>query len=313
MKIIKYTVALLALACSASLFAQEENQWKHTGEVYPLWQGVEMPANACVGKETVSRKPGSRWMVNVSKPRLELFKAKTDKKAGLVIVCPGGGYSGLSIENEGSSIAEWAVSKGINAAVLYYRVPENMHGALQDIQRAIRLVRANADKWNIDSDKICVLGFSAGANLCARASTWFDKRTYKPIDGIDKLSAKPSHTCLIYPAYCDEPTFVYRKISGKKGDEVLDYNSEYELAKNLYVNKDTPPAFIVQTLQDTNYINASIAYYLALKKVGVNANLFICDKGKHGYGLGKSLPDALVSMWPEIYEKWLDINGFKGR
>ncbi len=313
MKIAKKIIILSALVCATTLFAQEAPAWKHTGEVYPLWKGVEMPLNACVAKEKVSREPGHRWMENVSEPRLEFFKAKTDKKAGLVIVCPGGGYNGLSIENEGSSISNWVTSKGINAAILYYRVPENMRGALQDIQRAIRLARANAEKWNIDPDKICVIGFSAGANLCARASTWFDRPVYKAIDDIDKFSARPSHTCLIYPAYCDEPTFVHHKVARQKRNGDLDYNAEYKLADNLHVNKNTPPAFIVQTLEDKNYVNASLAYYLALKKAGVPANLFLCDKGTHGYGLGRHMTQNLISMWPEIYEKWLDINGFKGK
>ena len=312
MKNIKRIIAILALGCVSSVFAQEE-AWKHTGEVYPLWEDAQMPGNACLQQEQVSRKYPNRWMNNVSKPRLELFKASSEQPTGLVIVCPGGGYVGLSVENEGSLIAQWLVSKGINAAVLYYRVPENMHGALQDIQRAIRMTRANAKKWNINPDKICVIGFSAGANLCARASTNFKKTFYKPVDDIDKLSAKPSHTCLIYPAYCSDKAFVQYKIArtGRKFED-LDYNSEYELAKNLPVSEDTPPAFIVQTLEDKNYVNASLAYFLALKKAGVDANLFLCDKGPHGYGLGQRIPDKLVSMWPELFEKWLTINKFKG-
>lgn len=310
MKKIKSIISYLIFGAVCSTFAQDKIS---SGEIYPLWKDVQIPGNVCSAKEQISRKYPYRWMLNVSTPRLELFRASSKEPAGLVIVCPGGGYNGLSIDNEGLSIAQWLVSKGINAAILYYRVPENMLGALQDIQRAIKMARANAKQWNINADKICVIGFSAGANLCARASTNFKKASYKPVDEIDKLSAKPSHTCLIYPAYCSDKAFVQYKIArtGRKFED-LDYNTEYELAKNLNVSSDTPPAFIVQTLEDKNYVNSSLAYYLALKKAGVDANLFLCDKGVHGYGLGKRIPDNLVAMWPEIFEKWLTINKFKG-
>ena len=309
MKKIIVIISYLIFGVVCSSFAQDKNS---SGEIYPLWKDVQTPGNICLAKEEISRKYPFRWMQNVSEPRLELFRASSKEPAGLVIVCPGGGYYGLSIDNEGYSIAQWLVSKGINAAVLFYRVPENMIGALQDIQRAIRMVRANAKQWNVNPDKICVIGFSAGANLCARASTNFKKTSYKAVDDIDKLSAKPSHTCLIYPAYCSDKAFVQYKIArtGRKFED-LDYNAEYELAKNLDVSSETPPAFIVQTLEDKNYVNSSLAYYLALKKVGVDANLFLCDKGAHGYGLGTRIPDKLVSMWPEIFEKWLTINKFK--
>ncbi|MBO5254274.1 MAG: alpha/beta hydrolase [Opitutales bacterium] len=312
MKNIKLFIVACVCLCSSLLFGAEQEIAKG-GEIIELWSKDTIPDNISAKPETLTGKVNRRWRRNVSNPRLEFFKSNTGKKAGIVIVCPGGGYNGLSADNEGYSIAQWVVDHGVNAAILWYRVPDNMNGALQDIQRAIRVVRANADKLNVDSDKICVIGFSAGANLCARASTRFNVMSYKPVDEIDKLSARPSHTCLIYPAYCDEPNYRSCKLVGDgKNQEYDDYNSTYKLADNLLVSKDTPPAFIVQTLADKKYVNSSIAYYLALKKVGVDANLFVCDKGPHGYGLGYRNPQDLVSMWPKIFDKWLTIHNFKG-
>ena len=309
MKTVKILFAYLAFAGAASA-----QTFQGGGEVVDLWPAGDVPGNITTKPETATERGNGRqrWLSNVSKPRLELFKCASKEPAGLVIICPGGAYKGMSADNEGLSIAKWAVGRGFNAAILWYRVPDNMKGALQDIQRAIRLARANAGKWNINPDKICVVGFSAGANLCARASTRYNVKEYQPIDAADKLSAKPTHTCLIYPAYCDERNLNKMKIARSGKDEpAADYNSEYKLAANLLVDAGTPPAFIVQTLADTTYVNSSIAYFLALKKAGVKANLFLCDDGRHGFGLGKNISGTLVSMWPELFEKWLAINGFK--
>lgn len=312
MKNIKFYIGACICFCASVMYGADNASYKE-GEIIELWSRDTIPNNISAKPETFTGEINKRWRYNVSNPRLEFFKAKSDKKAGIVIVCPGGGYSGLSADNEGYSIAKWVVEHGMNAAILWYRVPDNMNGALQDIQRAIRMIRSKADNLNIDADKICVIGFSAGANLCARASTRFNVNAYKPVDAIDKLSARPSHTCLIYPAYCDEPNYRSCKLVGDgKNQEYDDYNSTYKLADNLLVSKDTPPAFIVQTLADKKYVNSSIAYYLALKKVGVDANLFVCDKGKHGYGLGYWNQQDLVSMWPQIFDKWLTIHKFKG-
>lgn len=234
------------------------------------------------------------------------------KKTGLVVVCPGGGYVGLAANHEGKQIVDWLNKNGIAAMMLMYRVPHNPQGALQDIRRAIRIARANAQKWNIDPNKIAVMGFSAGANLSARASV-SPESDYAPIDELDKLSAKPNATVLIYPAYCDTRGHNIRwKIpnGGKR-----DYNNLYALAPNLKITKDAPPTFIAQSQDDRSYINAAFAYYLALKEANVPSCLHIFDKGGHGYGLstnrktkdgGKFLPSA----WGGLAIDWLRSHGF---
>ena len=250
-----------------------------------------------------------RNMFNAVKtPTLELFLAKTDKPTGMVIIAPGGGYQILAYPHEGVQIAKWLNECGISAAVLKYRVPDFPQEALADIQRAVRLVRANAQKWNVKPDKIAVLGFSAGANLCARASTNYAKNAYTPVDDIDKLSARPDATFLIYPAYCDQMGNERRWNKGKFTPQADDAML-YKLAENLDVNKDTPPVFITQSLDDKNYINAGIAYFLAAKRAGIGANLHVFEKGGPGYGLANGKD---WGKWTILAEDWLKAKGFKG-
>lgn len=199
----KLLIALSAFAAVSLTLASEK---------FDLWPEGKMPGKSAAEPESskiedtwIGKKDKVLIIRNVSKPTLEFFKAKSDKPTGLVVVCPGGGYGVIAYGHEGTEIAEWLNSQGVSALVLKYRVPNNPMGALMDAQRAIRTARANAKEWNVDPNKIAVMGFSAGASLSARASTNYAKKLYEPIDNIDGLSARPDGTILIYPAYCDEP------------------------------------------------------------------------------------------------------------
>lgn len=261
--------------------------WANNGNLYPpaqvlkIWEGVQMP-----GKTTepldYSKSKHTPERINVKNATLALYPAKNAKKGGgLVIVCPGGGYSNLwSVWGEGTKIAKFLNEKGISAAVLEYRVPNNFDGALMDAQRAIRLVRANAQKWDVNPEKVAIMGFSAGASLSSRAATNFKTDSYAPLDETDKLSARPDCAVLIYPAYCSQPEKDRRM--GKQKTKSEDYSEKYAIADWNVVDKDTPPAFITQSQFDP-YVDASIAYYLALKKFDVPAELHMISKGKHGY------------------------------
>lgn len=246
---------------------------------------------------------------NVSNPRMELFLIDNGKKNnGFVIVCPGGGYVFLSGLNEGYRVVESLNKMGVSAAILWYRTSRN--DALQDAQRAIRIARSNAKKWNINPNKIAIMGFSAGADLSARAGTRFNK-CYKGVDEIDKVSARPNNTILVYPAYCDMPMYKLRWIEGDMSDvSSKDYNHDYELTPHLIVSENTSPALIVQTQDDKNCTNSSIAYFLALKKAGVDANIFLCDRGRHSYGMAENKKDMLISMWSGVLEKYLQVNEY---
>ena len=268
----KLLIALSAFAAASLCLASEK---------FDLWPEGKMPGKSAAEPE--SSKIEDTWI---------------GKK--VVVVCPGGGYGVIAYGHEGTEIAEWLNSHGVSALVLKYRVPNNPMGALMDAQRAIRTARANAKEWNVDPNKIAVMGFSAGASLSARASTNYEKKLYQPIDNIDGLSARPDGTILIYPAYCDEPGNEKRWKNSKNPGH--DYNGMYRLAGELPVTKDTPPAFIVQTLDD-GLVNSAISYFLALKELKVPASVHIFQSGGHGYALRKL--DKPVDEWKDLLATWL--------
>jgi acetyl esterase/lipase len=206
-----------------------------------------------------------------------------NNKAG-VVVCPGGAYRILAYDKEGTEIASWLNRLGYAAFVLQYRIPDKKDGALQDVQRAMRLVRQNAQRWNIDPEKIGVMGFSAGGSLSARSSTLFNKRTYSPVDKADSLSCRPSFAMLIYPAY-------------------LDQGPDNSLTPELELTKDTPPVYIFQTADDS-YGNSALVMASALRFAKLSVELHIMPTGGHGYGMRPGKPAA--EAWPLLAEKWLN-------
>ena len=226
----------------------------------------------------------------VSEPTLEFFFAKGARPdAPTVIVCPGGGYYVEAIEHEGWEIAQRLNLAGIHAAVLKYRLPNRdedkpLHKVvIQDTQRAIRLLRSKAPGLGISSNHIGMLGFSAGGHAAAVTSTSHGA-TYTSVDGADKLKARPDFTALIYPAYINRP-------------DTLD------LAPEITVDSDTPPAFIVQTMDDPLQIEGALAYThnCHLAKVAVELHLFA--HGGHGYGLRTQEPG--LDDWPNLLITWL--------
>jgi len=232
--------------------------------------------------------PGKRKDIHciggITDPKIVVYPAgRTDAPAPAVMVCPGGAYGVLAIDLEGTEVAEWLNSIGFTAVVLKYTVPKNRDGALQDAQRAMGLIRLHSKEWNVDPNRLGVMGFSAGGHLSARLSTTCETRSYPAVDDADQLSCRPDFTMLIYPAYL--------------GDET------YKLAEEIVVTTNTPPAFIIQTQDDNPHINSSITYYLALKKQKVPAEIHLFSSGGHGYGLRPS--EKPVSRWSELGATWL--------
>jgi acetyl esterase/lipase len=164
---------------------------------------------------------------------------------------------------------------------LKYRVPNNREGALQDIQRALRLARSHAAEWSIDPKRLGVIGFSAGGNLAAKASADFDPPAYAPIDGVDQLSCRPDFAILVYPAYLD---------------------SNGKLAPDLNVTAKTSPTLIIHNEDDTKYVTGSKVYHAALDAAKVPNEFKLYATGGHGYGL-HCTKDARA--WPDDALKWL--------
>ncbi|MGB4291744.1 MAG: alpha/beta hydrolase [Bacteroidales bacterium] len=255
-------------------------------EVIYLWPD-KVPGEQKEKLPPVISSPGADNVIRyeeVTNPLIEVYlpEVSANKGAG-VIVCPGGAYRILAYNKEGTEIAEWLNRLGYAAFVLQYRVPDKREGALQDAQRAIRIVRANASRWNIDPGKVGIMGFSAGGSLSARSATQFNRRTYTPVDKTDSLSCRPAFALLIYPAY-------------------LDQGPGNTLTPELTLTPETPPFFLFQTADDT-YGNSAIVMTGALRMAKIPVELHVLPSGGHGYGLrpGKEAAET----WPLLAEKWL--------
>jgi acetyl esterase/lipase len=262
-------------------------------ETLSLWPNGNPVVKAEGENEEIIDEGIGRKITKVVEPKVTYYPAPADKNTGAcVVICPGGGYSILAYDLEGKEVADWLNGIGVNAAVVHYRVPRSKAEAkheppLRDTQRAIRVVRGHAEQWKLDVKRIGVLGFSAGGHLAAVASTNHKSETYEASDEFDKLSTRPDFTVLVYPAYLNgEP-----------------HNDSLELKEEVPVDKDTPPAIMIHANDDRVSPINSVAYYLALRKAKVPAELHIFPSGGHGYGLRPS--QHAVTGWPAIVERWM--------
>jgi acetyl esterase/lipase len=276
----KKTIMILLVALIATeSFSQKK-------ELMSLWPG-KVPGELKEKQPPVidaSKNDNILRLAEVTDPAIEVYLPDAAvKNRPAVIICPGGAYRILAYDKEGTEIAAWLNKLGIAAFVLQYRIPDKREGALQDVQRAMRIVRKNASKWSIDPGNIGVIGFSAGGSLSARASILFNKKTYPPVDNADSLSCRPSFTMLIYPAY-------------------LDQGPNLTLTPELQLSKEVPPMYIFQTADDT-YGNSALVMAGALRDAKLSVELHLLQNGGHGYGLR---PGNLAGeTWPLLAEKWL--------
>lgn len=230
-----------------------------------------------------------RIITNISEPTITFYPAPEDNNSGAtIIVCPGGGYKVLAYDLEGTEVCELFNSYGINCVLLKYRVPRRKdqpkHEApLQDLQRAIAYTRYHAEEWNIDENKIGVMGLSAGGHLAAIASNSSEELSYLPIDQIDGTPINVDFALIIYPGY------IARK--------------DFTVASEIKVSKDTCPTFIVQTQDDHDWLNSSLFYYYVLKEARVSVTMHLYPKGYHGYGVRNT--GRLVNEWPERALGWM--------
>lgn len=222
-------------------------------------------------------EPGVTRYTEVTNPTLEVFQPSGKSNGMGVIVCPGGGYGVLSYDKEGTDVAKWLAGQGFTAFALAYRVPNQREGALQDIQRAIRLAR---QQYKLD--KVGAIGFSAGGSLSARAATRFNEMTYPKQDAADELSCRPDFAILIYPAYLDE-------------------GQNRTLTSELTITEQTPPMFIFGTSDDF-YGNSALVMAQALRDHKIPVELHFMAVGGHGYGMrsGAGL------QWPPLVGQWLE-------
>ena len=296
---------LLILFIVSFTWAQEKN--------LNIWQGKIPGAieNADVKEDTVKLDNGQIRISKVVNPTLTFFSPPIEKATGVaVILCPGGGYARLAIDHEGSGVAKWLNELGIAGIVLKYRLPSDAImtnksiGPLQDVQEAIRIVRRNSKQWNLNPNKIGVMGSSAGGHLASTASTHFNKKVYES----DSISARPDFAILLYPVISMNNDITHsgsrKNLLGENpGEQLVEHFSN-----ELQVTSETPPTFLVHAADDkTVPVQNSINYFTALKKYSIPSELHIFEKGGHGFGL--AINKDTESQWPQMCERWLILRG----
>ncbi len=242
--------------------------------------------------------PPATRRTDITQPQVLWFDPPVDLRTGTaVLIFPGGGYNYVVTDKEGVETAEWLNGLGIAAGVVQYRTKQKPPGdrpvwerPWQDGQRAVRLVRRHAKEWGVQADRIGVLGFSAGGNAAALVSTRFEEPAAPRVDETDDLSARPDFTLLIYPW----------RLTDESGTG---------LAEEVTVSNQTPPALLVHAHNDSVTPLNSIAYYSALKRAGVAAELHIYETGGHGYGL-RPTANSSADTWPQRAAEWLIRRGW---
>ena len=274
-------------------------------EVIPLYEG-KIPGNISErdNEEAVKPSSGRPSLINVTRPAISVFlPAKQNAARSAVIICPGGGYVRLTIEDGGYDVARTLAASGITAFVLKYRTWQDSVFSqyrdlpFQDLQQALNIVYANARKWNIDTTKIGLLGFSAGGHLAAMGAT-------------SVLGRKTAFTILAYPVISFTDSLVSSTLRSRSSLLGKNFSSEDKLlySPELHVSSSTPPAFLVHAQDDsTSLVGNSIAYYKALVAKKIPAQILVYQKGGHGFALHNK---AMDERWMPAAIKWLGLNGF---
>ena len=299
---------LLALGVGSSIatstFAQSETKLVAKAEM-SLWPGTPPGTVTATGEEADTSTPESNQVAgryvtrlgNVSKPMITVYSPPEDRNTGAaVLVCPGGGYHILAYDLEGTEVCEWLNSIGVTGVLLKYRVPKpaGVTGppveALQDAQRAMSLIRQNAEQWSIDPERVGVLGFSAGGSLSARLSTNYNTRAYEKVDAADDLSRRPNFALLIYPAY------------------LVQKQKPTEIDSELIIDENTPPMFMTMAWDDPVDPRNILQFGIALKNANVPSAVHLFPQGGHGYGLRRTEQPA--TAWPDLATEWMKASGW---
>ena len=298
----RHILFFIAFAVSLSASAQEFR--------IPLYKG-EIPNSKNTGKKEVVEKSDITVISNVQVPDIVVYLPTKKFATGqAVVICPGGGYWILAYDYEGTDIAKYLNTLGIAAAVLKYRLPtygnviEPDKAPLMDAQRALRIVRYNASRWNIDPGKIGIMGFSAGGHLASTLGTHFDYGNPASADSVERVSCRPDFMVLMYPVISFTDSCMHR---GSR-DALLGKNPDPSMVKKysneLQVKEDTPPAFILNADDDkTVPAKNSILMYEALHAKKIPAELHIISEGDHGFGL--STGNDHVASWTVSLKLWL--------
>jgi acetyl esterase/lipase len=305
MKRFAAALSLITWLCVIALAKEDDKP-----TIVEVWPGKVPDETINIGPEKVRMSPKftrkevevtepTRLITNVSKPTITIYRPAKEKDTGAaVLICPGGGYWDLFWELEGEEVAVWLNSLGLTGIILKYRVPRRpdepkgvpSRRPLQDAQRAVSLVRSKAKEWGIDPQRIGMIGFSAGGHLAIATATRFEKRTYEPIDDIDRVSCRPDFAIAAYSGY-------------------LKHKDKDELAAGLSIPAKTPPIFLAHGGADIiSPPEHSVVLYRALKRAGIPAELHIYAGAAHDFAVRPS--DQPCSTWTRSCANWLRQQGF---
>jgi acetyl esterase/lipase len=247
---------------------------------------------------------------NQETPRITSYLLKGKGPFPVVIVCPGGSYTHHA-DHEGEPVAKWLNSIGISAIILHYRVVPHQHPApLHDAQTAIRMARINSEKWNIDPNRVGILGFSAGGHLASSAGTLFEKGDEFAEGLINRYSTRPDLMILCYPVITmGSPQYIHEGSKLNLLGEQPGLSLVRKMSTEKQVTAETPPAFLWHTADDAAVsVENSLMFARSLGKFDIPYALHIFESGKHGLGLAEEHSEA--KLWPKLCEAWLKNRSF---
>lgn len=270
----------------------------------PLYRGAAPHTLKLLDKDQIGE--GGR-VTQVAVPELIVYHPEKNKANQMaILICPGGGYGLLAIQHEGHDIAKWYSQHGYVAAVLKYRLPQeelvdtSWEVPLTDAKEGIKKLRENATSWNIDPDRVGVLGFSAGGHLASSVSVHGEEAK----EG--KLSSRPDFSILIYPVISMDPDITHQGSRKNLLGEKLDTEWEAFFSNEKQVTETTPPAFLVHSWDDKAVpAENSIRYAKALNQLGTKVELHLFEKGGHGYGMGNKENHGNAAGWIEMSDEWI--------
>lgn len=279
-------------------------------KTYPLWPEA-------MTKEHGTDKGNDNNPGDV--PTITVFLAPKGKATGAsILICPGGGYGMLATEHEGRETAAWLNSIGVAGVMLKYRLaPKYRHPApLDDARRALRMVRWKSREWGLDSQRVGVLGFSAGGHLASTLATHYRDAHPLPGDAINGFTERPDLAILVYPVISLGGEHAHDGSRDNLLGKAATKNLLMGLSNETQVTAKTPPTFLAHTLADTAVpVENSLLFASALRQAEVPFELHIFEKGVHGLGLGTGWagriePEPSFQAWPKLCETWLKGRGF---
>ena len=300
------TITLLAIGMSLTAAAPLSGQ----DHRLPLYPGAPPNSRPTAVKEQVEYRD-FKWVTRVQEPGIDVYLPTKKFATGqAVVICPGGGYSGLAYDYEGTDIARYLASIGVAGIVLKYRLPsadssvEPHKTPLLDAKRAMRLVRARASTWNIDPARVGIMGFSAGGHLAATLGTQFDAGDAAAPDPVERERSRPDFMILMYPVISFVDAAVHSGSRKALLGETPSQDLVTQFSAELHVKDDTPPTFIVHTDNDKVVpVENALLMYRALRLKQIPAELHVLSEGGHGFGLGLDNPH--VGSWTGAFRLWL--------